>query len=184
MKRMARAGLFFALLGLGLGAHAQAQGAKAAPPPARPAARAADVASVDGIMAALYEVGSRPCGKVRDWERLRTLLTPDGKMGAVGARPGGECGLRSMTLEDGIAHATKPFSEAGFFESEMARSADSFGQITQGLSTCPARKAPAHARPFVRGVNSLQLVREAPAGGFPVCCGAPRTPSWACPKSI
>lgn len=160
MKRIARAGLFFALIGLGLGAVAQAEEAKAAAVAVRPAARASDVASVDAIMAALYEVVSGPAGKVRDWDRLRSLFTPDGKMGAVGARPGGEFGLRAMTVEDYIARTTKPFSEAGFFESEMARTSDTFGQITHVFSTYEARKAPADAKPFMRGINSLQMYND------------------------
>ena len=160
MKRFARAGLFFALIGLGLGALAQAEEAKVAPVAARPAARASDVASVDAVMAALYEVVSGPAGKVRDWDRLRSLFTPDGKMGAVGAKPGGEFVHRSMTVEDYIVRATKPFSEAGFFESEMARTSDTFGQITQVFSTYEARKAPTDAKPFIRGINSLQMYND------------------------
>jgi hypothetical protein len=37
-----------------------------------PATLAADVGSVDGIVAALYDVISGPAGKQRDWNRLRS----------------------------------------------------------------------------------------------------------------
>jgi hypothetical protein len=59
--------------------------------PAAPAssyqARAADVQSVDGIVAALYDVISGAAGKPRDWDRMRSLFAPEGRLMAVGARP-------------------------------------------------------------------------------------------------
>ncbi len=171
MTRFARTALVFALVSSGCGAAAQAREARPAAPavapaalPAaaavRPAARAADVASVDAIMAALYEVVSGPAGKPRDWDRLRSLFTPDGKMGTIGAKPAGGFGYRPMSVEDYIARTTKPFSEMGFFETELARTSDNFGQLTHVLSTYEARKAPSDAKPFIRGVNSLQMYND------------------------
>jgi hypothetical protein len=160
MTRLASAALVCALIGFGMSASAQAEEAKAAAPAARPEARASDVASVDALMAALYEVVSGPAGKVRDWDRLRSLFTPDGKMGVVGAKPAGGFGHRSMTVEDYIVRTTKPFSEAGFFETEIARTSDTFGQDTQVFSTYEARKAPTDAKPFMRGINSLQMYHD------------------------
>ncbi len=165
MKRFARAALVFALVSLAPGAFAQTASAPAvaaAPTAAlvRPAARPADVASVDAIMAALYDVVSGPAGKLRDWDRLRSLFVPDGKMGVIGARPGGGFGHRSMSVDDYIARSSKTFSEMGFFETELARTSDAFGQMTHVFSTYEARKAPTDAKPFVRGINSLQLYND------------------------
>src|SRR5271168_1097062 len=47
---------------------------QAATPP--PAARPADVASPDAIMAATYDVISGPAGQQRDWDRFRSLFVP------------------------------------------------------------------------------------------------------------
>ena len=160
MKRFARAALVFSLLTLAGGAFAQAAESKTAAPAAAFAARPADVASVDAIMAALYDVVSGPAGKVRDWDRLRSLFVADGKMGVVGAKHGGGYSHRSMTVDDYIARAIKPFSEMGFFETELARTTDSFGQVSHVFSTYEARKAPSDAKPFVRGINSLQLYND------------------------
>ncbi len=165
MKRFASAGLVVALVFPASGALAQtpAAAAVAAAPAAAvapPAARPADVASVDAIIAALYDVVSGPAGKVRDWDRLRSLFAPDGKMGVIGARPGGGFGHRSMTVDDYIARSSKTFSEMGFFETELARTSDSFGQLTHVFSTYEARKAATDAKPFMRGINSLQLYND------------------------
>src|ERR1051325_8170084 len=42
--------------------------------------RASDVASVDGIIAALYDVISGPAGQKRDWERMRSLFVPGARL--------------------------------------------------------------------------------------------------------
>jgi hypothetical protein len=156
MNRLAFAALFsICMLGISA-APAMAQDAKTAVAAARPA----DVATVDALLAALYDVISGNAGQQRDWDRLRSLFAPDGRMAAVGPRPGGEFGLRSMTVDDYIARTTKPFAEAGFFESELARSSDSFGQIVHVFSTYQAKHAPGDAKPFMRGINSLQLYHD------------------------
>ena len=168
MTQYFRAGLVSALMSAAPGAFAQAPvvAAPAAAPAqpaaaaARPAARPADVASVDALMAALYDVVSGPAGKVRDWDRLRSLFTPDGRMGLVGAKPDGSIAHRSMTVDDYVARNTKFFNEAGFFETEIARTSDAFGQLVHVFSTYEARKAPADVKPFARGINSLQLYND------------------------
>lgn len=120
-------------------------------------ASAVDVASPDAIIAALYNVISGPAGKARDWNRLRALFAPQGKLVAVGNRPDGATPATVMTVDDYIARVTKPFSEAGFYETELARTSDAFGPIMQVFSTYESRHAPGDAKPFQRGVNSIQL---------------------------
>jgi hypothetical protein len=48
----------------------------------------------------------------------------------------------------------------GFFERELARTSESFGQIAQVFSTYESRHATGDAKPFQRGINSLQLVND------------------------
>jgi hypothetical protein len=132
--------------------------------PAAPAtsyqARAADVESVDGIVAALYDVISGPAGKPRDWDRMRSLFAPDGRLMAVGARPDASYVLRAMGVDDYIARNSKAFATMGFFEREAARTTDTFGQIVHVFSTYESRHAAADARPFQRGINSIQLYHD------------------------
>src|SRR4051812_50067045 len=68
--------------------------------PQTPAANPADVASIDHIIAALYDVISGPAGKKRDWDRFRLLFVPGARLiptapnrpagGAGGAPPPGK----------------------------------------------------------------------------------------------
>ena len=155
MKRIAFAA-FAAALAFGP-AVAAGQASPAVAP--APAARAADVASVDAIVAALYDVISGPAGAPRDWDRMRALFAPEGKMAAVGARADGSFGLRSMSVEDYISRTARHFASDGFFETELARTSDAFGQVVHVFSTYEARRAPG-AAPFMRGINSIQLYSD------------------------
>lgn len=74
--------------------------------PAAPAAKPADVASMDSIVAALYDVISGPAGK-RDWDRMRSLFVPYGRVIPVGRRANGEMGNRAMSVDDYIAGSAK-----------------------------------------------------------------------------
>jgi hypothetical protein len=140
-----------------LTALAQDANPKAAPLAAAGEAVPADVASVDAIVAALYDVISGPAGKARDWNRLHSLFAPQARMLAVGNRPDGSSPAAVMTVDDYIGRVTKPFADNGFYEREAARSTDAFGPIAHVFSTYESRHAPGDAKPFQRGINSIQL---------------------------
>jgi hypothetical protein len=144
---------------------ASAQTAAAPAAPAAPAAQVppvapADVQSVDGIVAALYDVISGAAGKPRDWDRMRSLFAPEGRLMAVGARPEGSYVLRAMSVDDYISRNSKAFATMGFFEKEAARTSETFGQIVHVFSTYESRHAPGDAKPFQRGINSIQLYHD------------------------
>jgi hypothetical protein len=124
-----------------------------------PAADPADVASIDAIVAALYDVISGPPGG-RDWRRLRSLYLPGARLIPTGARPSGQNGLSVMDVEAYIASARAFFAERGFFESEIARRTERFGNVAHAFSTYEARWSAGDAEPFVRGVNSIQLLHK------------------------
>jgi hypothetical protein len=142
----------------------KAQTATPSPTPAQaaapsPAANSADVATMDSIIAAVYEVISGPAGK-RNWDRFRSLFAPGARLIANGVRPTGEIVSRVMTVED-YAQLNGPFFEKnGFFEREAARHTDAFGNIAQVFSTYESRHAKDDAKPFQRGINSIQLMND------------------------
>ena len=74
--------------------------------------------------------------------------------------PDGSFALRTLTVEDYISRNSKAFATMGFFERELARTSDSFGQIAQVFSTYESRHATGDAKPFQRGINSLQLYND------------------------
>lgn len=132
-----------------------AQQTESTPKPANPA----DVSSVDAIMKAVYDAISGDAGQVRDWDRFRSLfykgarLIPTGKnaqTNLVGANP--------LTPEDYIKRVEPVFAKDGFYEKEIARKTDTYGNIVQAFSTYEARRKKDDEKPFLRGINSFQLL--------------------------
>lgn len=125
-----------------------------------PAANPADVGSIDAIIAAVYDVISGPAGKKRDWDRMRSLFMPGARLIPTGPRPNGGYGSRALTVEDYVTRGAPLFEKEGFFETESARRVESFGQIAHVFSTYESRHAPDDAKPFQRGINSIQLMND------------------------
>ena len=64
-----------------------------------------------------------------------------------------------MMVEDFIATAEPYFNSYSFFEVEIARTVETFGNITHVMSTYESRKTPG-GKPFARGINSIQLCHD------------------------
>lgn len=146
--------LLIALL-LAPGALAQNDGTAAD----RPGADPADVATVDAIIKAVYDVISGPAGP-RDWDRFKSLFTDDARLIPVGQRQDGTVGHQSWSPADYAERATQWFSQTGFFETEVFRKEDRFGHIVQAFSTYESRRNADDAEPFARGINSFQLMHD------------------------
>ena len=128
--------------------------------PSPPVANPSDVASIDSIVAALYDVISGPAGKKRDWDRMRSLFIPGARLIPTGKRQSGEVVSRVLTVEDYISGSTKALEESGFFEREIARRTETFGSIAHVFSTYDSRRKADDAKPFARGINSIQLMND------------------------
>lgn len=129
------------------------------PPPTTAIAKTTDVATMDSTLAALYDVISGPAGK-RDWDRFRSLFVPGARLIPTGPRPTGEVGARVLTVEDYIQRASEFFDKQGFFEREASRQVEQFGNIAHIFSTYESRHAKDDAKPFQRGINSIQLMND------------------------
>ncbi|HSP63638.1 MAG TPA: hypothetical protein VLQ90_11695 [Pyrinomonadaceae bacterium] len=129
------------------------------PAPATPPANPADVATMDSIVAAVYDVISGPARK-RDWDRFRSLFIPGARLIPTGARPTGEVGSRVLTVEDYVQRAGAAFEKQGFFEREASRRLERFGNIAHIFSTYESRHAKDDPKPFQRGINSIQLMND------------------------
>jgi hypothetical protein len=116
-----------------------------------------DVSSIDAIIAAVYDVISGPAGEKRNWARMRTLFVPDARMIATGKRENGTFGRRSMSVEDYIKNSGPVLEKDGFFETEIGRKTEQYGNIVQLFSTYEAKRLAADEKPFMRGINSFQL---------------------------
>lgn len=127
-----------------------------APAAAQPAAEAADVASIDAVIDALYDVISGPVGQPRDWDRMRSLFIAGGRLIPTGERPDGTGAHRVLTAEDYIEMSGQALVEMGFRETEIARVTERFGNIAHAFSSYEAFRGE-ETQPFMRGINSIQL---------------------------
>jgi len=119
--------------------------------------RPADVATIDGMIKAFYEVVSGPKGQARDWGRDRTLYTPDLRFISVSERRTGK--LAALILDhQTFAQSSQPgLANKGFFEKEIHRTVEQFGHIAHVFSTYESRETP-DGPPTARGINSIEML--------------------------
>src|SRR5687768_18498764 len=98
MRRIATGIAVLTVYALSLTAPATAQQAATPAPP--PAARPADVASMDAIVAALYDVISGPAGQKREWDRFRSLFIPGARLIPTGKAQDGTVRHRVLTPDE------------------------------------------------------------------------------------
>ena len=121
-----------------------------------PAAKPADVKSLDAIVAAVYDVISGPPGE-RDWNRFNSLFAADARLIAVRKpKDGGKPSLVVMTPKGYEERAGKHFLEHGFFEHEIGRKTDSFGAMTHIYTTYESRETK-DGKAIDRGINSMEF---------------------------
>jgi hypothetical protein len=129
-------------------------------PATPPAANPADVNSLDAILAAVYDSISGAKGKPRNWNRFRSLFIPGARLIPTTKRPTGEVVSRVLSPEDFIKASGKFMEEQGFFEHGIANHIETFGNIAQVFSVYEGRNDTSDPKPFVRGINSIQLMND------------------------
>lgn len=137
-----------------------AQQPQAAAQPAPPPANPADVESVDAIIAALYDVISGPAGQKRDWDRMRSLFIPGARLIPIGRTQAGNFAARVLTVEDYITRAGPSLERDGFFEREIGRVTERYGNLVHAFSAYDSKRTLADSQPFMRGINSIQLMHD------------------------
>ena len=127
-----------------------------APAPTPRDADPKDVASLDSIMKAVYEVISGDAGAKRDWERFRSLFHKDAKLIPTGKNAqAGATAARFLTPDEYVTRSGPVLERDGFHERELARHVDQYGNIAQVFSTYHAFRKADDKTPFLRGINSF-----------------------------
>jgi hypothetical protein len=149
----------FGLISLSVGSPAaiRAQASTLAP---TIAADPKDVASQDALVAALYDVISGPAGQKRNWDRFRSLFLPGARLIPTGIGPDMKGRARVMTPDDYATASGPNLEKNGFFEREISRTSETFGNVTHAFSTYDSKRTAADEKPFARGINSIQLFND------------------------
>jgi hypothetical protein len=122
-----------------------------------------DLESIDAIVRAAYDVISGPAQEKRDWKRERSLFWPGARLIPTAKVPGrndADLEPQLLDIETYIVRVEKIFAKTGFYEQEISRKTQQFGQIAHVWSTYESRRDPGDPQPFMRGINSFQLFND------------------------
>lgn len=114
-----------------------------------------DVATIEGIVAAFYDVISGPAGQPRQWARDSTLYMAGAMFVAMDVKDGKPV-ARFATPEQFRQATDRGFVAEGFFETEIGSQVERFGNVAQVRSVYETRRS--EQGPVTgRGVNYLTL---------------------------
>jgi len=127
-----------------------------------PKADPKDVESIEAIVTSLYDVISGDIGEARDWDRFRSLFHPElGQL--VPLRPNVRAGTWSAQAMDpeGYAVQARNWTQTtAFWEKEISNKVEHFGGLAHVWSTYEGFNKKDAKEPFVRGINSIQLMND------------------------
>lgn len=125
---------------------------------------AADLAAIDAVITEMYAMISGPAGP-RDWSRQANCFHPNARQIRTAVGADGRPELTIMGLDDYAANTAPFFAAHDFYEIEIGRRVELFGTIAHAWSAYEARDTlDAGAEPERRGINSIQLTKDAVLG--------------------
>jgi len=120
------------------------------------APRVEDVGSIDGMMKAFYEVISGPAGQPRQWARDRSLYIADIRFVSMSEDKTGHPRANVVSHPQYVDESNAVLLKDGFYESEIHRVTQKFGNIAHVFSTYESRLK-AGGPVIARGINSIEL---------------------------
>jgi hypothetical protein len=120
------------------------------------APRLEDVATLDGILGAFYDVISGPAGQPRQWGRDRSLYIPGIQFVSLSTDSAGTIRASVLDHQSYVDRTDAAFVRRGFFEREIHRTVQRFGNMVHVFSTYEMRQR-ADGPIIGRGINSVEL---------------------------
>ena len=107
----------------------------------------------------MYAMISGPKGP-RDWSRQSECFHPEALQIRTFLDADGRPAMKMMSLDDYARDTAPYFAANAFYEIEIGRRIDRFGNIAQVWSVYEAPPALDDSEPERRGINSIQLFRD------------------------
>lgn len=111
----------------------------------------------------MYAMISGPKGP-RDWSRQAKCFHPAARQIRTSLDEIGRPVMKMMSLEQYARDTTPYFAANAFYEVEIGRRIDLFGNMAHVWSAYEAKRSPDDAEPERRGINSIQLFRDSELG--------------------
>lgn len=118
------------------------------------------VTTLDKTIKTLYNTISGEKGDKRNWEQFKFLFHKDAKLIPSGKNKNKVHIAKYMSPSDYVKTSGTWLVENGFFEKEIHREVQKFGNIAQVFSTYEAFYSNSDEQPFMRGINSIQLMND------------------------
>lgn len=119
--------------------------------------------AIGAVIDEMYAMISGPRG-ARDWSRQAHCFHPEARQIRTWIDADGRATFRSMGLDDYARDTTPFFAANDFYEIEIGRRIDLFGNIAHVWSAYEARNSLDDAEPERRGINSIQLFKDPDRG--------------------
>ena len=120
----------------------------------------ADEAAIGKVLDELYDIISGPAGP-RDWSRQKAIFHDESRQMRTWIEADGSAAIKIMGRDAYAADTTPYFAENAFYEIETARRINIFGNMAHAWSIYEARRSPDAADLDRRGINSIQLYKDA-----------------------
>jgi hypothetical protein len=114
---------------------------------------------IGAVVDEMYAMISGPAGP-RDWARQAAIFHPEARQMRTGLDDSGKVWIKIMSLDEYRENTTPFFAANPFYEIEIGRRLDVFGNMAHVWSAYEARTALDDAKPERRGINSIQLYRD------------------------
>jgi hypothetical protein len=122
-----------------------------------------DEEAIGAVIDEMYGMISGPRGP-RDWSRQKNSFLPEARQTRTWVDENRRPAMKTMSQEDYARDTTPFFAANDFYEIETARRFDIFGNIAHVWSHYEARTSPSDQDVERRGINSIQLFRDADLG--------------------
>ena len=122
-----------------------------------------DEEAIGAAVDEMYAMMSGPKGP-RDWSRQERCFLPDARQVRTWVDEQGRPQKLGMSLDEYQANTTPFFAQNDFYEIETSRRIDRFGNMAHVWSGYEARRSPDDSDVERRGINSIQLFKDADHG--------------------
>ncbi len=122
-----------------------------------------DRAAIGAAVDEMYAMISGPKGP-RDWSRQANCFHAQARQIRTWLDADGRPACKIMSVDDYARDTAPYFAENDFYEVEIGRRIDLFGNIAHVWSAYEARNALGDEAPERRGINSIQLFMDPDAG--------------------
>jgi hypothetical protein len=122
-----------------------------------------DLEAIGAAIDEMYAMISGPKGP-RDWSRQSNCFHPDARQIRTWVDEAGRPAMKMMSVDEYARDTAPYFAANAFYEVEIGRRIDVFGNIAHAWSAYEARSSLEDTAPERRGINSIQLFRDPEQG--------------------